>query len=442
MKAQHGYDQQPGRNVFKSWMESLPVRVVRINGKFLLSCVFVALSISIAGSTLGASEWERNFLLIGQVFPQDCPVPAWLDDEPSFKYVIIATDPTGMAFSGLTPELARKYVRLYFPRTKQDLLENYHFAVFPDSNIKPFSSTQIEWMREAFQEGGMSGFITLGGDLANYGRLYFYDWQSSVLHDVLPIRLTSEQDAGSGSFSISILRDDPPVISMFRPLGIEEHVAGGYAMPVPREAARVWANAEPLGFGRPTPWLISWEPGTQGGTFWVTADDLDHGWWWPFGLNPNPYAQDVFLNIVFHSFGRPLPDDIELVHEVRTGFEIFRRSRLLILGTTELAEKFGANTYKVEEAMAGLNEMQDRAREEYSSGEYETALGTLDDAATEADRILKLAFRLKDEAMFYAYVIQWLVTSGTLLLSGSVLYSLMVRRRLYRDIESTRFGRL
>jgi hypothetical protein len=287
----------------------------------------------------------------------------------------------------------------------------------------------------------MLGFITLGGDLANYGRLYFYDWQSSVLHDVLPIRLTSEQDDGPGSFRIRILKDEPPVLSMFRSLGIEDQSASGYAMPLPREAATVWADAEPLSFGSPTPWLISWKPGPQGGTFWVTADDLDHGWWWPFGLNPNPYAQDVFLNIVFYSFGRPLPEDIEIVHEVRTGFEVFRRNRLLILGTVELAEKFGANTYRVEEAMSGLNDLHERARDEYSSGEYEGALGSLDEAASEAERILDLAFRLKDEAMFYAYVIQWLVTSGTLLLSGSILYSLMVRRRLYRDIESTRFGR-
>jgi hypothetical protein len=400
----------------------------------------ITIMISMAGST-AETEWDRNFLLIGQVFPQDCPVPAWLDDEPSFKYVIIATDPTGMAFSGLTPELARKYVRLYFPRTKSELLERYHFAVFPDANIKPFSSTQIEWMKEAFQEGGMSGFITLGGDLANYGRLYFYDWQSSVLHDVLPIRLTAEQDAGPGSFRISIIKGEPPILSMFKPFGLEEHAAGGYAMPIPREASTVWANAKPLGFGNPTPFLISWKPGPKGGTFWVTADDLDHGWWWPFGLNPNPYAQDVFLNVVFHSIGRPLPEDIEVVHEVRTGFEVFRRARLLILGTVELAEKFGANTFKVEEEMAGLNDLHERARDEYSSGEYEASLDTLDEASMEADRILELAFDLKDEAMFTAYVIQWLVTSGTLLLSGSILYSLMVRRRLYRDIESTRFGR-
>lgn len=408
----------------------------------MFSCLsLLAVVGMIAGVACAASDWERNFLLIGQVFPQDCPVAAWLDDEPSFEYVIIGTDPTGMAFTGLTPELARKYVRLYFPRTKQELFDRYHFSVFPDANIKPFTSTQIEWMKEAFQENGMSGFITLGGDLANHGRLYFSDWQSSVLHDVLPIRLTAEQDDGPGSFRIRILRDEPAVLSMFKPFGLEEHVAGGYATPLPREAATVWANAEPLSFGGPTPWLISWRPGPKGGIFWVTADDLDHGWWWPFGLNPNQYAQDVFLNIVFHSFGRPLPEDIELVHEVRTGFEIFRRSRLLILGTMELAEKFGANTYKVEEAMVELNGLLERARDEYSSGEYQTSLGTLDDAAAEADRILGLAFKLKDEAMFYAYVIQWLVTSGTLLLSGSVLYSLMVRRRLYRDIESTRFGR-
>lgn len=410
-------------------------------GRAFLGAVLLVSALPGMEQCLGATPFERRFLLIGQVFPQDCPVPAWLEDEPSFRYVIIATDPTGMSYSGLTPELAKKYVRIYFPRTKQDLFDQYDFVVFPDANIQPFTGTQIEWLKEGFQDQGISALVTLGGDLASYSRIYFNDWQSSVLSDVVPIKLTSDQREGRGAFQIDVLKDDPAVLSMFIPLGIEKFVGDGQTAPIPKEASTVWANAEVFDFGVSAPWLISWKPGPQGGTFWAIADDLDHTWWWPFGPSPNPYAEDVFLNIAFHSFGRALPEDIAVVHRLRTMFELSRRTTLLIMGTMELAEKFGANSYKVEQALGDLKGTYEVAKEEYSSGDYQGAMDTLEKAAAEADGVMGMAFRLKDDAMFYAYVIQWLVTSGTLLLSGSILYTLMVRRRLYRAMESTRFGR-
>jgi len=389
------------------------------------------------GCTIGL-PYERDFLLIGQVFPQECPVAGWLDQEPSFDYVAITTDTDSL---GLSLEQAERYVRLFFPRTKNELFERFQFVVFPDANLKPLSGRQILWLKEGFQEHGISGFLTLGGDLANYGRSYFFDWQSSPLHDVLPIRLTSEQDVGLGPFHIKILKEDPQVLALFKPLGIERQTGSGQATPSPRQGATIWANAEVMGFSQSTPWLISWRAGAKGGSFWVIADDLDHEWWWPYGLNPNPYSGDVFLNIAFQSFGRRLPEDIELVHQVRTSFELFERTRLLILGAIELAEKFGANTYSVEKGMARLNEIRDLARERYASGEYEESLTTLREAGDYAEDLLDSAFKLKDQAMFYVYTTEWLVTTGVLLLSGSVLYSLMIRRSMYRSIDSTRFER-
>jgi hypothetical protein len=50
------------------------------------------------------------------------------------------------------------------------------------------------------------------------------------------------------------------------------------------------------------------------------------------------------------------------------------------------------------------------------------------------------ALVLKDRALFWIYVIEWLSVSGTFLLAGFVLWTLMVRRRLYRQVASTRFA--
>jgi hypothetical protein len=60
------------------------------------------------------------------------------------------------------------------------------------------------------------------------------------------------------------------------------------------------------------------------------------------------------------------------------------------------------------------------------------ALGKIGDADGKAAE-------LKDSALFQVYLIEWLAVTGISLLSGSLLYSLMVRRRAYREIRSTRF---
>ena len=47
---------------------------------------------------------------------------------------------------------------------------------------------------------------------------------------------------------------------------------------------------------------------------------------------------------------------------------------------------------------------------------------------------------LKDRALFWIYVIEWLVVSGVSMLCGFLLYTLMVRRRMYREVSVTRLS--
>lgn len=52
-----------------------------------------------------------------------------------------------------------------------------------------------------------------------------------------------------------------------------------------------------------------------------------------------------------------------------------------------------------------------------------------------------MAFRLKDQAMLWIYLIEWSVVTSTFTICGVVVWTLMVRRRYYREIGSTRFSR-
>ena len=45
---------------------------------------------------------------------------------------------------------------------------------------------------------------------------------------------------------------------------------------------------------------------------------------------------------------------------------------------------------------------------------------------------------LKQRALFWIYLTEWLAVTAVLLLSGFVLWTLMIRRRLYGEVRSTR----
>lgn len=57
-------------------------------------------------------------------------------------------------------------------------------------------------------------------------------------------------------------------------------------------------------------------------------------------------------------------------------------------------------------------------------------------------RAEEVARREKNIALMWVYVIEWLVTVSTFFIAGFVLWSLMVRRRLYREVAKTSLSAL
>jgi len=61
----------------------------------------------------------------------------------------------------------------------------------------------------------------------------------------------------------------------------------------------------------------------------------------------------------------------------------------------------------------------------------ETVSGTLTEIGNDA-------VRLKDQALFWVYVSEWLTVTAASMLGGVMIWTLMVRRRMYRAVEVTR----
>jgi hypothetical protein len=102
------------------------------------------------------------------------------------------------------------------------------------------------------------------------------------------------------------------------------------------------------------------------------------------------------------------------------------------------AETFGANIAPLSERLTDLEQGMEGAVGDYIEQDYHSAVSFLESMSPAVGEIAKDAVRLKDTALFWVYVIEWSVASATTIASGMVVWTLMVRRRLYREVDITR----
>lgn len=393
---------------------------------------------------------KLRVLAIGQVLPGESPIPLWLGADPLTDFVLIPTDADSMGRFGITD--AQRYVRIYFPRNRESLTQEIDFFVFPDGNLDPFTPSQIADMRHAL-ESGLGSLVTMGGDLSSSSGSAYPGWSNSVLREILPVELNTGMKQDRSVFSIRVLRDDPPVLSMFVPLGIER-VRGSTAFTylTTRIGATVWSRLRvvglpqrgiTLGVGKESDWLVSWRVGPTGGIFWVVADDLDSSWWSPIFLRSefeNEYAGDLFINILLHSAGAPLPQDVFELHELRMLYSAYNVERWLLTSLLDFADSFGANTQGAYVRMEEMDRLRLASFEKYRAYDFAGAAEIMESAMSAFADLKNDAMDLKDRALLWIYLTEWVAVSGTFLICGIVIWALMVRRRLYREVATTRLG--
>jgi hypothetical protein len=404
----------------------------------------MALIVVSLSSHIASGEGQIRVLAIGQVMQAESPIPSWFDSDPLVDYVLVPTEADFVqGFSGAS---FKRFVRLYFPRTRDILVKDFDFMVFPDGRLDPFTSSQVIDMKYAV-ENGVGSFVTTGGGLSNPSGSVYPSWANSVLRDILPVELNDRMKQDSSAFTVEIIKDDPPLLSMFLPLGIEEYTGTWFTTLTPRPGSTVWADLrvvgeahQSIGLGKSTEWLVSWRMGPEGGVSWVVADDLDAPWWSSVLIpSKNEYAGDVFVNILLYSVGAPLTHDIYQLHALRRLYYEYNVERSLLTGLLDFADSFGADTRGMYDRIEELDDLRGTSLDDYRSYRFSEATEIMDSAVSRFDALRKDAMDLKDRALFWVYVTQWATVTGTLLISGYLIWTLMIRRRLYREVTTTRF---
>ncbi len=337
---------------------------------------------------------------------------------------------------GLYPkEQIRKHVRLYIPRNYESYLGGVDLLVMSDSDRSVFTSKQQVWFRDGVMDGGGSlimagGFESFGG--AGWGNT----WKGSAVEDVLPVWCLNYQAWDFHPFLARPSRDQmdnpfvtsldwetmPPFSGMnivTPKIGSETLlVASGPGLDINREPVLVYLE---VGKGASLAHMPDWTPA------WGT--DIYENW---------EYYGDYLINMAYLVAGIPVPQQLNLVHLVRAEIASYSSMRGVAISTLEFADKFGARITPLEKRLAKVEEMKMEADLHYLEQRYENALDAMSEIASEFQAINQEAIRVKDQALFWVYVVEYVAVTGVALISGLSIWVLMIRRSIYREAGTTR----
>ncbi len=324
----------------------------------------------------------------------------------------------------------RRLNRLYFPRTYADLTQ-YEAIVISDAPVDQFEDRHYVWFKNSVIQNG-SGFVMIGGN-GGFGGGPEMPWNPTAVQDVLPVwGVVGEKAIGR----VEIADPDHEFVEglpltkrwdWMHEYGINEVVL--------KQEAYMLAEVQDRGKGS-IPFWATWDLG-KGRSFAVTGD------WTPMGgvlFMRWPYYGDFALNLMLYLSQNPIPGNLELLHRLRADFFGYRSTRTYLFSVMEFAEKFGANMESVEAMLTEADEKQLESARAYLDQDFDGSMEWISEALDHLLQASDRAMRLKDEALVWIYLIEWSVVTATFTIGAFVLWTLMVRRRLYREVERTRFA--
>jgi uncharacterized membrane protein len=401
------------------------------------SCIVVLLLVMPA--VLGASNIDPRkvgVLYTGDPYPGVTPFISMREDA---FVVVTPVQGSRQDYAGITWEDIHKALRVYMPRTYAAYLANYDVMVLSDTNKRIFTNEQHHWMKNGVLDEGM-GLLMVGG-YESFGAGFGHpDWSDSLVEDVLPVTVPIAGDdwVGGGMQNGMYITNEGFENEFIQSLPYEptpEYFRAGTDgnLVVIKEGAMVLARWHSDKFDDP-PCYATWDIG-EGRTYAMCHD------WTPGGgfiMSRWDYYRDYNVNIMLYLASRELSTDYQVIHKYRENIHTLSIGKNTLFSLIEFVESFGGNARSIDTEITNLDELVSESKEDYLDHEFEIALEKSETSINWLKEIEHLALRVKDEALFWVYLIEWLSVSGMSMVSGVILWTLMVRRRLYREVGVTR----
>ena len=337
--------------------------------------------------------------------------------------------------TSLSTQDAQKYIRLYFPRTSEQV-RSFGFIILTAVEYDLLSPKQDRWMYDAIREG--TGGVNDGSVFSIVGTI-ISAWANSLTSKAFPNNADAVADKGGGrsgllSFRVTINRDfRDPVLTLFLSYGVENAPCQGCSnMVIPREGAGTlaWQHGN---FPTRRPYIAVWD--YEKGRTYTCGSFIPGGW---FNYPDNPYSAEILINMIFYSTKRKLIQDVEVFHVARSSVMQFSMRMAILVSLKDFIDNFGANTQVIEDQIGELDTLYQKGVQHYTNLEFLECEQYMDSVLRQFSEAEKIAMKLKDSALFWVHLIEWLVVSSALSISGFILWTLMVRRKLYRVARTTR----
>ncbi len=412
--------------------------------------VFFVMGIT-SGEEGGSEPHPSKILVIGNP-PNIRVVASWLENDPMVDPRQV---PCRTFLTTLSGKDIQRYIRLYFPRNYDDLVE-YEYIMLIMVEVFFLTNAQQKMIYNAIAKDGLGALQDRS--VMSMAEWIAHPWADSIISDAFP---NDADKVVSQKFSYErvglryVVNTNPSIPPIFKPYkdfeGVETAITPGTTcICIPKEGAVVtsyivgpfpegYAGAYPDPRFRGSGWMphtMYWRYGNA--TTWTHTDMLGGDLYW----NPahNPYSLDMLMAEFMFATGRDLPSDVVLVHNLRSKFASFISTRGFIYAIIDFVNKFGANDAPIVSKVSDVTSLAEQGKKLYLKQEYEKAAETMDLALSRMEQVRQDAMRLKDRALFWVYLTEWLVVTGVFLLAGFAVWTLMIQRKLYREVEVTRAG--
>jgi uncharacterized membrane protein len=335
-----------------------------------------------------------------------------------------------------SPDHIKRHVRLYMPRSASQLHDDFDVLIISDAFRDMFNSNQISWMSQGVIEAGM-GLIMIGGaNSYEGGGGKNPSWGLTTVADVMPVNMLEGEYCGSAMKLIIVDPEDEFAKSLpFNTLGPKAVFMEGHRTTL-KQNVHLVAEADTIAYGR-LPHLV-WGDFGEGRGYAMTTD------WTPFGGSNFltwKYYPDFGLNLVMFTAGRALPEDLDLIYILRRRIRDFVDIRKTLNAMIDIVDDFGGNIAAVEIGAIDSDEAKKEADKLYFTGEYVKALEGYSQAIELINDKVDEARVIARQALFYVYLIEWAAVTGTFMICGVFIYTVMIRRRMYAEVKTTRLLR-
>jgi uncharacterized membrane protein len=399
------------------------------------------LLLPLAYAAEGLDPRKVSVLYTGDPYPGVTPYLSFTED------AFISVDPIRCYHhGGAATALAdvHKYMRIYMPRSEQEYLDRYDVVLLSDAYRRAFIPRQLAWFRDSVSEEGfglamVAGLDSFGASTSRPAA----SWSGSVIEEILPVEVPPpayhhnwiSPYVSPGGARINVVEYGNEFMASL-PFSSSPRYMSAFdgQIVLEKQGSDVLARWGLPQFSNP-PCYATWKP-EKGRTF-----SMLHDWSGSTEFSRWDYYADFSINLVLYLAQRGLPVDYVTVHRYRTNIHSISIGRSMILSLISFVESFGGNPQRIDQELVTLDQMVVEAGDLYLDHDFSSAVAAAEATLDKLKEIEELSVKIKNEALLWVYIVEWLSVTGVGLLSGFLVWSLMVRRRLYREVSATRLSR-